>query len=150
MLNVSPADKGIMSFRSTTPGKCTPYRPSCTAETCLDAMSWLGQVSVGCTSRTPDRAPSTCPTLQIWWLLEEKRIPYTMEKINMRSYGDKPESFLQKVPSGLLPVIELDGRVYTESMDIMMLLEQVCSPSPTETYTAVEPGSTVSANSGVG
>lgn len=63
--------------------------------------------------------------MQIWWLLEEKQIPYTMEKINMRSYGDKPRSFLEKVPSGLLPVIELDGRVYTESMDIMMLLEKV-------------------------
>eukprot|EP00892_Ulva_mutabilis_P007799 jgi/Ulvmu1/5391/UM022_0186.1 len=66
-----------------------------------------------------------CPYCQrIWWLLEEKRIPYTMEKINMRSYGDKPRSFLDKVPNGLLPVIELDGRVYTESMDIMMLLEK--------------------------
>lgn len=63
--------------------------------------------------------------MQIWWLLEEKQVPYTMEKINMRSYGDKPRSFLDKVPNGLLPVIELDGRVYTESMDIMMLLEKV-------------------------
>jgi hypothetical protein len=29
-------------------------------------------------------------------LLEEKRIPYRVEKINMRSYGDKPQSFLRK------------------------------------------------------
>jgi glutathione S-transferase len=29
--------------------------------------------------------------------LEEKRIPYTIEKINMRCYGDKPASFLSKV-----------------------------------------------------
>lgn len=43
----------------------------------------------------------------------------------MRSYGDKPQSFLSKVPGGLLPVIELDGRVQTESVDIMMLLEEV-------------------------
>jgi glutathione S-transferase len=48
-----------------------------------------------------------------------------MEKINMRSYGDKPQSFLSKVPGGLLPVIELDGRVVTESLDIMELLEKV-------------------------
>lgn len=52
-----------------------------------------------------------------------------MEKINMRSYGDKPQSFLSKVPAGLLPVIELDGRVVTESVDIMMLLEQVQASS---------------------
>jgi glutathione S-transferase len=35
-------------------------------------------------------------SLQVWLLLEEKQIPYTMEKINMRSYGDKPQSFLKK------------------------------------------------------
>jgi glutathione S-transferase len=58
-------------------------------------------------------------------MLEEKKIPYRMEKINMRSYGEKPQSFLDKVPSGLLPVIELDGRVITESAEIMMLLEEV-------------------------
>jgi hypothetical protein len=52
---------------------------------------------------------------------------YKMEKVNMRSYGDKPQSFLSKVPGGLLPVIELDGRVITESLDIMMLLEAVRS-----------------------
>jgi glutathione S-transferase len=32
-----------------------------------------------------------CPYCQkVWILLEEKKIPYTIEKINMRSYGDKP------------------------------------------------------------
>jgi glutathione S-transferase len=64
---------------------------------------------------------------QVWLLLEEKQIPYRMEKINMRSYGDKPQEFLQKVPSGLLPVVELDGRPITESLDIMMILERVCT-----------------------
>jgi hypothetical protein len=29
--------------------------------------------------------------------LEEKRIPYVVEKINMRCYGDKPPAFLKKV-----------------------------------------------------
>lgn len=29
--------------------------------------------------------------------LEEKRIPYTIEKINMQCYGDKPAEFLAKV-----------------------------------------------------
>jgi glutathione S-transferase len=62
-------------------------------------------------------------------MLEEKRIPYRMKKVNMRCYGDKPPDFLAKVPSGLLPVIELDGRIVTESADIMMLLDKVGSPS---------------------
>lgn len=35
----------------------------------------------------------------MWLQLEEKRIPYTIEKINMRCYGDKPSSFLAKVGS---------------------------------------------------
>ncbi|GBF92826.1 glutathione S-transferase [Raphidocelis subcapitata] len=65
-----------------------------------------------------------CPYCQkVWLQLEEKRIPYVIEKINMRCYGDKPASFLSKVPSGLLPVLELDGRVVTESGVIMQLLE---------------------------
>jgi hypothetical protein len=34
---------------------------------------------------------------KVWLQLEEKRIPYTIEKINMRCYGDKPPSFLAKV-----------------------------------------------------
>ena len=55
--------------------------------------------------------------------LEEKRVPYRVEKINMRCYGDKPSSFLAKVPSGLLPVVELEGRVYTESALIAALIE---------------------------
>jgi len=66
-----------------------------------------------------------CPYCQkVWLQLEEKRIPYVMEKINMRCYGDKPPSFLRQVPSGLLPVLELDGRVVTESSVIMALLEE--------------------------
>ena len=54
--------------------------------------------------------------------LEEKRIPYVVEKINMRCYGDKPAEFLAKVPSGLLPVLEVDGRVITESATIQQVL----------------------------
>eukprot|EP00882_Tetradesmus_deserticola_P012311 GHRQ01013047.1.p1 GENE.GHRQ01013047.1~~GHRQ01013047.1.p1 ORF type:complete len:320 (+),score=109.31 GHRQ01013047.1:150-1109(+) len=66
-----------------------------------------------------------CPYCQkVWLQLEEKRIPYTIEKINMRCYGDKPAAFLAKVPSGLLPVLEIDGRVVTESAAIMALLEE--------------------------
>jgi glutathione S-transferase len=63
-------------------------------------------------------------------MLEEKKIPYTVEKINMRCYGDKPDSFLQKVPRGLLPVVELDGKIITESSEIMSTLEREFPEAP--------------------
>lgn len=67
-----------------------------------------------------------CPYCQrIWLMLEEKQIPYVVEKIAMRCYGDKPQSFLSKVRSGLLPVIEIDGRIITESAEIMETLDAV-------------------------
>ena len=57
-----------------------------------------------------------CPYCEkIWMQLEEKRIPYRVEKINMRCYRDKKRSFTAKVPSGMLPVMEIDGRLVTES-----------------------------------
>lgn len=72
---------------------------------------------------------SWCPYCQkCWILLEEKRIPYKVEKINMRSYGDKPESFLRICPNGLLPAIKIDGgAVQTESVPIMMTLDRMFS-----------------------
>lgn len=62
-----------------------------------------------------------CHKVQL--LLELKQIPYLAKKVNMSCYGSKPVEFLKKVPTGLLPVIELDGQIVTESMDIMFLLE---------------------------
>ena len=72
-----------------------------------------------------------CPYCQkVWMMLEEKKIPYRIERINMRSYGDKPAWFLKKVPSGLLPVLELDGKMITESLVIMQILEQTFPEIP--------------------
>jgi glutathione S-transferase len=71
-----------------------------------------------------------CPYCQKTMLLiEEKQIPINIELVPMRSYGDKPESFLRMVPSGLLPALLVetnDGRqqVITESQVIMELLDQ--------------------------
>lgn len=58
-------------------------------------------------------------------------VPLAITKLQQDcSYGDKPPAFLAKVPSGLLPVIELDGQVITESADIMNVLDRVrCQPS---------------------
>ena len=57
-------------------------------------------------------------------LIEEKEIPIKIDLVPMRSYGDKPREFLNKVPSGLLPAIEVQGQIITESQVIMELLDE--------------------------
>jgi glutathione S-transferase len=65
-----------------------------------------------------------CPYCQkIWLWLEEKQIPYRIEKVTMFCYGEKESWYKRKVPSGMLPAIELDGRIITESDDILLALE---------------------------
>jgi glutathione S-transferase len=66
-----------------------------------------------------------CPYCQkIWLWLEEKQIPYRIEKVTMFCYGEKESWYKRKVPSGMLPAVELDGRIITESDDILLALEQ--------------------------
>ena len=68
---------------------------------------------------------SWCPYCQkVWMTLEQKRIPYRIEKVNMRCYGDKPASFLAMQPSGNIPVAIIDGVTYNQSNDIMYALEE--------------------------
>jgi glutathione S-transferase len=65
-----------------------------------------------------------CPYCQkVWLWLEEKQIPYRIEKVTMFCYGEKESWYKQKVPSGMLPALELDGRFITESDDILIALE---------------------------
>lgn len=67
-----------------------------------------------------------CPYCQkIWLWLEEKQIPYRIEKVTMFCYGEKENWYQRQVPSGMLPAIELDGRIITESDDILIDLEKV-------------------------
>lgn len=69
---------------------------------------------------------SWCPYCQkIWLALEAKQIPYRVEKINMRCYGDKPASFLKIQPGGQIPVAIINGRVYGQSNDILEALEKL-------------------------
>jgi glutathione S-transferase len=69
---------------------------------------------------------SWCPYCQkVWMALEAKQIPYRVEKINMRCYGDKPASFLKIQPGGQIPVAIINGRVYGQSNDILMALESL-------------------------
>ena len=73
-----------------------------------------------------------CPYCQkLWMLLEEKQINYDVQLINMRSYGEKPQSFTTKVPGGFLPALELDGQMWTESLDIMAMLDDTFPEIPT-------------------
>lgn len=66
-----------------------------------------------------------CPYCQkIWLWLEEKQIPYRIHKVTMFCYGKKESWYKQKVPSGMLPAVELDGQIITESDDILIALER--------------------------
>lgn len=70
-----------------------------------------------------------CPYCQkVWLWLEEKQIPYRIQKITMFCYGKKEPWYRRKVPSGMLPALELDGKVVTESDDILIALEQAFGP----------------------
>jgi len=70
-----------------------------------------------------------CPYCQkVWLWLEEKQIPYRIEKVTMFCYGQKEAWYKRKVPSGMLPALELDDRLITESDDILFALEQAFGP----------------------
>ena len=62
---------------------------------------------------------------KVWLWLEWKRIPYEVKKATMRCYGKKENWYLQKVPSGIFPAIELDKNLITESDQILLSLEKV-------------------------
>ena len=70
-----------------------------------------------------------CPYCQkVWLWLEERRIPYRIRKVTMFCYGEKESWYRRLVPSGMLPALELDGRVITESDRLLEALEQAFGP----------------------
>ena len=70
-----------------------------------------------------------CPYCQkVWLWLEEKQIPYRIEKVTMFCYGQKEAWYKRKVPSGMLPALALDDQLITESDDILMALERAFGP----------------------
>jgi glutathione S-transferase len=70
-----------------------------------------------------------CPYCQkVWLWLEEQRIPYRVRKVTMFCYGEKERWFRQLVPSGMLPALELDGHLITESDRILEALEEAFGP----------------------
>ncbi len=65
-----------------------------------------------------------CPYCQkVWLWLEWKQIPYKVRKVTMRCYGDKEGWYLDKVPTGLLPALEIDKEIILESDRILLRLE---------------------------
>ncbi len=65
-----------------------------------------------------------CPYCQkVWLWLEERRVPYRIRKVTMFCYGQKERWFTDLVPSGMLPALQLDGRLITESDQILEALE---------------------------
>ncbi|RCL52746.1 MAG: glutathione S-transferase [Synechococcus sp. MED-G71] len=70
-----------------------------------------------------------CPYCQkVWLWLEERRIPYRIEKVTMFCYGEKEPWYKRLVPSGMLPALAIDGQVITESDRILLALEQCFGP----------------------
>ena len=70
-----------------------------------------------------------CPYCQkVWLFLEEKQIPYRIKKVTMFCYGEKEAWFKKIVPSGMLPALELNGKIITESDDILQALEKQFGP----------------------
>ena len=70
-----------------------------------------------------------CPYCQkVWLWLELRRVPYRIRKVTMRCYGPKEPWFTALVPSGMLPALELNGRLITESDRILAALERAFGP----------------------
>lgn len=67
-----------------------------------------------------------CPYCQkVWLCLEEKRIPYICRTVPLNAYGDKPAWYTRLVDGGKLPAVELDGRLITESLEIVRELDEI-------------------------
>ena len=70
-----------------------------------------------------------CPYCQkVWLWLEERRIPYRVRKVTMVCYGEKEVWYRRLVPSGMLPAVEIDGQLITESDRILEALEAAFGP----------------------
>lgn len=70
-----------------------------------------------------------CPYCQkVWLFLEEKRVDYKIAKVTMFCYGEKEAWYKRICPSGMLPALALDGKLITESDDILIALESQFGP----------------------
>lgn len=61
----------------------------------------------------------------VLWLLEELRVPYETEIVNIRGKGGAPESYRAIQPNKKVPAIALDGTIVTERAAITLYLTEV-------------------------
>lgn len=70
-----------------------------------------------------------CPYChKVWLWLEERRVPYKVKKVAMFCYGEKEAWYKKMCPAGMLPALELDERLITESDVILQNLERAFGP----------------------
>ncbi|MEM7177995.1 MAG: glutathione S-transferase N-terminal domain-containing protein, partial [Pseudomonadota bacterium] len=77
---------------------------------------------------------SWCPYCQkVWIALEEKQVPYVVEKVDMRCYGTgKPSEFLKLQPNGNLPcavLLKNENQVIGESDEILDVIDSLGAPN---------------------
>ncbi len=64
---------------------------------------------------------SWCPFCErVWFALEEKQLPFETEFIDL---SNKPQWYLDLVPTALVPAAKIDGNLVYESKDILLALE---------------------------
>ncbi|MBW4580314.1 MAG: glutathione S-transferase N-terminal domain-containing protein [Tildeniella nuda ZEHNDER 1965/U140] len=65
---------------------------------------------------------SWCPFCErVWFALEEKEIPFETEFIDL---SNKPQWYLDLVPTALVPAAKINGNLIYESKDILLALEE--------------------------
>ena len=87
-----------------------------------------------------------CPYCQKCWLwLEEKQVPYKVEKITMFCYGEKEAAYKRLVPNGMLPALSIDGERLRPRLTRRLRLSfeepapQPCNPAPQPCSPAPQP-----------
>jgi glutathione S-transferase len=63
----------------------------------------------------------------VWFALEEKGIPFETEFIDL---SNKPQWYLDLVPTALVPAAKIDGKLIYESKDILLALEERFPEAP--------------------
>src|SRR5215475_5450345 len=63
-------------------------------------------------------------SLAVHWMLLELGVPYELKLIDIQSEQQFAPEFLKISPRGRLPVLVVDGRPYTESAALLMLLAE--------------------------
>lgn len=65
---------------------------------------------------------SWCPFCErVWFALEEKEIPFETEFIDL---SNKPQWYIDMVPTALVPAAKIEGQLVYESKDILLALEE--------------------------